>query len=139
MYINKENNSLLTVGNDKRITRVGKVLRKTKLDELPQLFNILKGDMSFVGPRPEVPEYVKYYTEEQRKVLSIRPGLTDYASLYFINEAEILANAQNPEEYYIKEIIPKKISLSLKYVEKPTIWNDFVILAKTFFKILRLN
>jgi lipopolysaccharide/colanic/teichoic acid biosynthesis glycosyltransferase len=138
MYNFKSNNMLITVNNDERITRVGKFIRKTKLDELPQLFNILKGDMSFVGPRPEVPKYVELYTPQQRKVLTVRPGLTDYASLKFINESELLTYADNPEEYYIKVIMPKKIEYSLEYIKKQNFYTDIVILLKTFLKLFRI-
>ncbi len=139
MVINQQNKSLLTVGEDNRITTIGKWLRKTKMDELPQLFNILKGDMSFVGPRPEVPKYVEYYTDEQRKVLSVKPGLTDIASLVYINESEELARAGNPEEYYIRHILPKKLNLSLQYIEKQNFVTDLVIIFKTVLKILKTN
>ncbi len=138
MKVKQSHQSLLTVGNDERITAVGKWLRKSKIDELPQLINILKCDMSFVGPRPEVPYYVQFYTNEQRKVLTVRPGLTDIASLSYINESEELSKAQNPEEHYIKVILPKKIELSLQYIEKQTFISDLGIILKTFLKITRI-
>ena len=103
MRENSEGNKQITVGNDSRITGVGHILRKTKLDELPQLFNVLKGEMSLVGPRPEVPKYVELYTEEQREILKVSAGITDYASIYFSNESELLGEAENPEEFYIKK------------------------------------
>lgn len=139
MRQSNQNNKLITTSNDERITRVGKVIRKTKLDELPQLLNILKGDMSFVGPRPEVPKYVELYTDEQKKVLSIKPGLTDYASLYYINESDLLAKVENPEEYYIKVIMPKKIDYALQYIENKSIITDISILFKTVLRLLNIS
>ena len=127
---------LLTIGNDTRITRVGKVLRKTKLDELPQLFNIIIGDMSVVGPRPETPNYVELYNKEQKEVLSIRPGLTDYASLEFINESELLAKQDDPEQAYINTIMPQKLSLNIKYIRDQSFLLDLKIIFRTIFKIL---
>ena len=115
MRENSEGNKQITVGNDSRITGVGHILRKTKLDELPQLFNVLKGEMSLVGPRPEVPKYVELYTEEQREILKVSAGITDYASIYFSNESELLGEAENPEEFYIKKIMPYKIELNKIY------------------------
>ena len=105
---------LLTVGNDQRITPVGHILRKYKLDELPQLWNIIKGEMSIVGPRPEVQKYVDYYSPEQKKVLELRPGLTDYASLEYVEEARLLAESNNPEQTYIQEVMPAKLDLNLR-------------------------
>lgn len=127
--------SLITVGKDPRITKVGYWLRKTKLDELPQLFNVLKGEMSLVGPRPEVARYVNLYTEAQKKVLDLIPGMTDFASIEYIDENEILARSEKPEEVYINEIMPKKIELNLKYASNISLWNDFLIIVKTFLKL----
>ena len=127
---------LLTVGNDSRITRVGSFLRKSKLDEIPQLFNIITGDMSVVGPRPETPNYVELYNEEQRKVLNIKPGLTDYASLEFINENELLAKHDKPEQAYIETIMPQKLRLNLKYIQDKNFLLDLKIIFRTIFKIL---
>lgn len=126
----------ITVGGDKRITGVGKVLRKTKLDELPQLFNVLLGQMSLVGPRPEVAEYVKLYTPEQRKVLSVRPGITDYASVCFRNENEILARAQDPEREYVERIMPLKLRYNQKYIQEMSVRTDLKILWLTVYAIL---
>ncbi len=112
----------ITVGRDSRITRVGAVLRKTKLDELAQLLNVLFGQMSFVGPRPEVPKYVELYTPYQRQVLLVRPGITDYASIAYRNENDLLAGAPNPEAMYIKQIMPDKIELNMKYLRKSPRW-----------------
>lgn len=137
MSPDSESKGLLTVGGrDTRITQVGYYLRKFKLDELAQLFNILKGDMSWVGPRPEVPKYVNMYTEEQKIVLSIRPGLTDYASLAFINENEILQKSPHPEQTYINEIMPTKLQMNLRYIKEKSLLTDFKIMWKTFLKIL---
>ncbi len=125
----------LTVEGDNRITGIGKFIRKTKLDELPQLWNILIGDMSFIGPRPEVPKYVKRYNSEQKKVLSVRPGLSDPASLAFMNEAELLAQSKDPESYYINDIMPKKLQMNLDYIQNRTLLSDFGMIFKTIGKI----
>ncbi|MBQ3438131.1 MAG: sugar transferase [Fusobacterium sp.] len=131
-----EGNKQITVGADSRITKVGKFLRKTKLDEMPQLFNIIKGEMSFVGPRPEVPKYVSNYTDEQKEVLKVKAGITDYASIYFSNESEILAKQEDPEKYYIEEIIPIKIRLNKKYIENIGFITDIKIIILTILKII---
>jgi lipopolysaccharide/colanic/teichoic acid biosynthesis glycosyltransferase len=128
----------LTIGRrDGRVTRAGYFLRKSKLDELPQLFNILAGHMSFVGPRPEVEKFVAAYNEEQLQVLSIRPGLTDYASLEYINEEELLGNSNNPENTYISEIMPAKLLLNRRYMRERSFWGDIVILFRTAAGIAR--
>lgn len=138
MRINSDKNGLLTVGdNDNRITKIGYFLRKYKLDELPQLLNILVGDMSIVGPRPEVRKYVNLYNQEQLKVLSVRPGLTDYASLTYISESELLAESTNPEETYIKDIMPHKIKLGLQYINNQSLAEDTRIIFKTLFSIIK--
>lgn len=140
MLIGSDKLGFLTIGmNDPRITSVGMFLRKFKIDELPQLINVIKGDMSIVGPRPEVPKYVDLYTEEQKKVFSIRPGITDYASIKFANENEILALSENPEKTYIDEIMPYKIEMNMKYINNPKISLYFLILILTFKKILNLR
>ena len=126
----------ITVGEDARITSAGRFLRKTRLDELPQLLNILIGDMSFVGPRPEVPEYVEFYNEEQRKILNIRPGLTDYASICFKNESEILANSHDPQKEYIENIMPLKIKYNMKYINKINVVHDVKIISLTFWAVM---
>ena len=119
MRTDSEKKGLLTVGGrDPRITCIGYFLRKFKLDELPQLFNVLSGSMSLVGPRPEVRKYVEMYNDEQKKVLLVQPGITDYASLDYINENELLSKSQNPEETYIKEIMPAKLELNMKYIKE---------------------
>ncbi|GAA0110475.1 MULTISPECIES: sugar transferase [Clostridium] len=126
----------ITVGKDDRITSVGKFLRKYKLDELPQLINVLKGDMSLVGPRPEVPRYVKLYSKEQRKVLEVRPGITDLASLRYSDENDLLGTVKNPEEYYINIIMKDKLNLNLEYIDKGNVFYDIVIILKTIAKCI---
>lgn len=127
----------ITVGDrDPRITDVGYFLRKYKLDELPQLLNILKGEMSVVGPRPEVEQYVKMYTENQLKVLSVKPGLSDIATLEYVKEAEILAKSSNPERTYVDEIMPDKLKLSQQYIENQSFFFDLSIIFKTLAKIV---
>jgi len=128
---------LLTVGGrDSRITRIGYYIRKYKIDELPQLINVLIGDMSLVGPRPEVRKYVDLYNQEQLKVLSVKPGITDYASIEYSNENEILGKAENPEEVYIKEIMPTKLKLNQKYISEKGLFRDVKIIFKTIKKII---
>ncbi len=132
MHPGADKKGLLTVGGrDPRITKAGYYLRKIKLDELPQLLNILAGNMSIVGPRPEVRKYVDLYTLEQLKVLDIRPGLTDYASLAYINESEMLANSEDPEQTYIATIMPAKLELNLKYISERSLVKDIRIIFKT--------
>lgn len=132
MQIGSDKQGLLTIGaKDSRITHIGHFIRKYKLDELPQLLNVLAGDMSLVGPRPEVPAYVSLYTEEQKQVLTVKPGITDYASIEYRNENEILGNAKNPEQMYIKEIMPAKLALNLKYINDQSLLTDIKILIKT--------
>lgn len=129
---------LLTVGNrDLRITRAGYWLRKYKVDELPQLFNILNGEMSFVGPRPEVNKYVALYNQQQQRIFSVKPGLTDWASIYFMHEAELLAKADDPEHFYKTELIPMKTQLALKYIDHQSLWTDLHIMLSTLKSILR--
>lgn len=133
MRTGADSEGLLTVGeHDARITRIGYYLRKTKIDELPQLWNVLKGDMSLVGPRPEVKKYVDLYTEEQRKVLSVRPGITDYASIEYVNENELLSKADDPDRVYIEEVMSDKIKLNMKYLEHYTVGEYFRIIFLTF-------
>ncbi len=137
MHVNADKMGLLTVGGrDPRITKAGYILRKFKLDELPQLFNVLGGDMSIVGPRPEVKKYVDLYTEEQKKVLNVRPGITDIASIEFSNENEILEQQENPEQYYIDQIMPEKLKLNQRYIVSPTIGKYFQIIFLTVKKIV---
>ena len=126
----------ITVGKDRRITGAGKLLRKIRLDEMPQLFNILIGQMSFVGPRPEVPRYVELYNEEQKKVLKVRPGLTDYAAICFKNENELLAKSSDPEKEYIENIMPEKLKYNAGYIEDMSILTDLRILVLTVWAVL---
>jgi lipopolysaccharide/colanic/teichoic acid biosynthesis glycosyltransferase len=137
MYKNADKNGLLTVGNhDCRITRIGYWLRKYKIDELPQLVNILKGEMSFVGPRPEVLKYVQLYDSAQKRVLTVKPGITDWASIQFINENQLLGSLEDPETYYINTIIPTKVSQNLKYIDHHNLWIDLKIISFTLKKII---
>ncbi len=126
----------ITVDGDPRITKVGKWVRKLKFDELPQFINVLRGDMSIVGPRPEVPKYVNLYDENQLKVLSVKPGITDHASIQFFNESEILAKSKSPEQTYINDILPVKLRLNLDYIKKQSLFTDLGIILKTISKIL---
>jgi len=127
----------LTVGmRDPRITRSGYFIRKYKLDEFPQFMNVLKGEMSIVGPRPEVKEYTDLYTIEQRKILSVKPGITDYASLEYFKENEILGTSDDPEKTYIEQVMPAKIALNLKYIHNPGIVQDLTIMWRTFLKLI---
>ena len=136
MRLGSDKASQITIGErDSRITRSGIIIRKYKLDELPQLINVFTGDMSFVGPRPEEPKYVDLYTEAQRHVLDVRPGITDMASIKYINENELLGKANNPEDYYIHTIMPDKLSINLEYVKNNSFMDDVTIIFKTLSKI----
>ena len=138
MRTGSDKKGLITVGgHDSRITRMGYFIRKYKIDELPQLWNVLKGDMSLVGPRPEVKKYVDLYTEEQRRVLSVRPGITDYASIEYVDENEILGKAEDPDRVYVEEIMPAKIKLNMRYIENRNLNEYFKIIGLTFINILR--
>lgn len=138
MRIGADKGSLVTIGGrDPRITRSGYFIRKYKLDELPQLINVLIGDMSLVGPRPEVRHYVDYWTPEQMRVLDVRPGITDPASIKFRNENELMGKAEDPEDYYINVIMQEKIRLYLEYVENASFWYDIKLILKTFFVIIK--
>ena len=137
MRTDSDTKGKLTVGmRDPRITSIGFFIRKYKLDEFPQFVNVLKGEMSVVGPRPEVKEYVDLYNEDQRKVLQVKPGITDYASLYYFKENELLAQSVDPQKTYIEDIMPAKLKLNEKYLENPTVFHDLKIIFKTFAKIL---
>lgn len=138
MYEGSHKKGLLTLGDkDSRVTKVGYYLRKSKLDELPQLINVFIGNMSFVGPRPEVRKYVDHYSEEDLQIFKIKPGITDYASIAFRNEAELLKDTNNPEKVYIEEIMPKKLALNKKYMANVSILTDIKIILKTFLTILK--
>ena len=137
MRIGSDKGSLVTIGGrDPRITRSGYFIRKFKIDELPQLINVLVGDMSLLGPRPEVRHYVNYWTPEQMHVLDVRPGITDPASIKYRNENELLAQAEDPEKYYIEVIMQEKIRLYLDYVNKSSFWYDLKIIFHTFWVIV---
>lgn len=137
MYYSTKTGSLLTMGNnDSRITKTGSWLRKYKLDELPQLINVLSGKMSLVGPRPEVRKYVDLYTDKQRFVLSVKPGITDWASVEFFNEGELLANAEDPENYYVQRIIPAKINHNLRYITNHDLSVDLKIIFLTIRRMI---
>ena len=127
----------ITVGRDNRITRMGRLLRKTKLDELAQLINVFTGEMSFVGPRPEVPRYVNMYTPYQRQVLLVRPGITDYASIAYRNENDLLAGAEDPEKMYIDVIMPDKIELNMKYLREISPLADIRLILSTIVAVIR--
>ncbi|MGM9820513.1 MAG: sugar transferase [Candidatus Onthomorpha sp.] len=134
MRVNSDTKGLLTVGGrDSRITKAGVFIRKYKLDELPQLFNVLKGDMSFVGPRPEVRKYVDLYTEEQMRVLSVRPGITSPASIKYRNENDILAREDDPEKYYIDVIMQDKLAIELDYIDHQSMITDIKLIFQTIF------
>lgn len=127
----------ITVGNDSRVTTIGKFLRKCKLDELPQLINVLLGQMSFVGYRPEVPKYVAMYTDYQRNILRIRPGITDLASIEYRDENEVLEQSDNPEDTYVNDVMQKKLALNIKYMQEMGFWYDLKLIFKTFLAILK--
>ena len=129
--------SQITVGKDERITKIGSFLRKYKLDEIPQLINVLIGDMSLVGPRPEVPKYVALYTDEQKEILKVKAGITDYASIEFSDENDLLASEEDPDKEYIEKIIPKKIELNKKYLSEISVLTDIRIILLTIKKILK--
>ena len=138
MRVGSDKKGLITVGGrDPRITRTGYFIRKYKLDELPQLFNVLKGDMSLVGPRPEVRKYVDLYTDDQKKVLSVRPGITDYASIEYVDENTILGKASDPDKAYIEQIMPDKIRYNMKYICNRSVKEYFKIIFQTFWSIIR--
>jgi lipopolysaccharide/colanic/teichoic acid biosynthesis glycosyltransferase len=140
MYIDSEKNGQLTVCmKDPRITGIGYLLRKFKIDELPQLLNVLIGNMSFVGPRPEVRKYVALYTPEQLTVLIVKPGITDKASLKYFNENELLGKSTNPEHTYIQDIMPEKLKINMEYIQQRGIVQDFTIIMKTIWRVLYLS
>lgn len=137
MRVGSDKYSQITVGKDGRITKLGSFLRKYKLDEIPQLINVLIGDMSLVGPRPEVPKYVALYTDEQKEILKVRAGITDYASIEFSDENDLLASEEDSEKAYIEKIMPKKIELNKKYLSEISILTDIKIILLTIKKILK--
>ncbi len=136
MKVNAESEGKLTVGTkDKRITKTGYWIRKYKIDELPQFINVAKGEMSIVGPRPEVSKYVNLYSDNQKKVLLIKPGITDYASLEYFEENKLLGESENPEETYIKEVMPEKLKINLEYLKNNSFKSDLTIIWKTFLRV----
>jgi lipopolysaccharide/colanic/teichoic acid biosynthesis glycosyltransferase len=138
MYVDSDKKGLLTVGGkDSRITKAGYFLRKYKLDELPQLLNVFKGDMSFVGPRPEVKKYVALYTEEQKRVLDVRPGITDMASIKYKNENEILQGKEDAEKYYVESIMPDKLRINLEYIRDRSLMKDLKVIFMTLTEITK--
>ena len=138
MRIGSDKGSLVTVGDhDSRITKSGFFIRKLKIDELPQLINVFLGDMSFVGPRPEVRHFVNYWTPEQKRVLDVRPGITDPASIKFRNENKLMDQADDPETYYIEVIMQEKLKLYLEYVDNHSFWGDMHLIIKTLFVIIK--
>lgn len=138
MRVGADKGSLVTIGGrDPRVTRSGYFIRKFKFDELPQLINVFVGDMSLVGPRPEVRHYVDYWTEEQMHVLDVRPGITDPASIKFRNENELMEQAEDPEKYYIEVIMQEKLKLYLEYVANHSFWGDIGLIFKTFWVIVK--
>lgn len=139
MKPNNENNTNITTALDNRITKTGRLFRKLKIDELPQLFNVLKGDMSFVGPRPDVPGYADKLKGEERNILNIRPGITGLASLKYSNEENILASVSNPKEYNDKVIFPDKVRINLNYIKNYTFKLDLQIIFKTIFRKYNFN
>lgn len=140
MKIDADGNGLqITVGGDKRITRIGKILRKSKIDELPQLLNVLIGDMSIVGSRPEMPKYVEFYKTDYKDILSKRPGITDIASVTFRDEESVLKDKDDPEWYYKFVLLPRKIELAQKYTKQATFFSDLKIILMTFYRLFRSN
>lgn len=137
MYVDSDRHGLITIGGrDSRITHSGYYLRKYKLDELPQFINVLKGEMSMVGPRPEVRKYVDLYTDEQRRVLTVRPGITDYASIEYLDENTLLAQSADPDKTYIEDVMPAKIALNMKFINNPTLSEYLKIIFKTITAII---
>ena len=138
MRVDADRLGLITVGGrDSRVTRAGYYLRKYKLDELPQLLNVLRGDMSLVGPRPEVRKYVDLYTPEQLRVLTVRPGITDLASLRYRHENDLLAQAEDPDAYYIETVMPAKLALNLEYIDHQSFWGDLRLIGQTVVAVCR--
>jgi lipopolysaccharide/colanic/teichoic acid biosynthesis glycosyltransferase len=133
----KVNNRSITVGDDPRITRVGWFLRKTKIDELPQLINVLRGEMTFVGPRPEVPQYVEMFRQDYEEILKMRPGITDLASIKYRDEAALLGQFENPEEEYVTRVLPDKIGLGKEYVRCSSLAFDLRLIFRTFLKLIQ--
>jgi len=137
MVVDAEKKGLrITSGGDRRVTKVGRILRKFKIDELPQLFNVLKGDMSLVGPRPEVIKYVEWYKEDYERILSVRPGITDISSMTFRDEESILQGVDDPERYYVRVLLPEKMRLAQEYIQKVSLFYDVKLILKTLYNVL---
>lgn len=136
MAVGSDKTGSITIGNDKRITKIGKILRKTKIDEFPQLINIFKGEMTFVGPRPDTPEYSKYYKKYNSNYFDLMPGITGKASIYLSNEEELMAKVKNPKIFYIEEIIPKKVELNNYHLNNFNIIDNFKIMIETVIKVV---
>ena len=126
---------LITFARDTRITRVGRILRQTKIDELPQLINVLRGDMTFVGPRPEVPEFVELFRQDYEEILTVRPGMTDLASLKYRDEAAVLGHCNNSQEEYLRHVLPDKINLNKEYIRRSSFFFDLTLILKTLLKL----
>lgn len=139
MFVKTDSNSSLTVGNDRRITRMGRLIRKLKLDEFPQFLNVIAGQMSVVGPRPEVKEFVDLYSDSQREILRVKPGITDEASLAYFDENNMLSNSSNPKLTYIEEIMPRKIEINLKYISDKSWYSDGIVILKTILRVLGIR
>lgn len=139
MYVNSAVKGTLTVGDDNRITRVGSLIRKVKLDEFPQFWNVIVGQMSVVGPRPEVKEFVDLYSDSQREILRVKPGITDEASLAYFDENNMLSNSSNPKLTYIEEIMPRKIEINLKYISEKSWYSDGIVILKTIFRVFGIR
>lgn len=137
MKIGSSKYGAITIGNDDRITKIGKFLRKTKLDEIPQLINIYKGEMSFVGPRPDTPEYKEYYKKENSSFFEMVPGITGKASIYLSNEEELMENVDNPRDFYIEKIIPQKVKLNEYHLKNNNILSNIKVMLETVIKILK--
>jgi lipopolysaccharide/colanic/teichoic acid biosynthesis glycosyltransferase len=139
MYVKADSNGSLTVAKDPRITRVGWLIRKLKLDEFPQFLNVIAGQMTVVGPRPEVKEFVDLYTDGQKEILKVKPGITDEASLAYFDENNMLSDSSNPKLTYIQEIMPRKIEINLKYISEKRWYSDAIVILKTMLRILRIK
>lgn len=137
MTIGSDKTGSITIGNDKRITNIGKVLRKMKIDEFPQLINIFKGEMTFVGPRPDTPEYTKYYKKFNSNYFELMPGITGKASIYLSNEEELMSKIANPQKFYIEEIIPKKVELNNYHLKHFSIVDNFKVMIETVIKVVK--
>ena len=137
MKVGSSKYGAITIGNDDRITKIGKILRKTKLDEIPQLINIYKGEMGFVGPRPDTPEYKEYYKKANSNFFEMVPGITGKASIYLSNEEELMKNVDNPKKFYIEKIIPQKVKLNEYHLSNNNIYNNIKVMLETIIKILK--